>query len=109
MAQHATVIRVTHFQAVPGKHDELITRLKSGVETMRTVDGCFGVQLCTVRETPNTIAVVSRWQNQAALDQIEKSGTLDVNAIKDLIAGPPATEHLLPVAGGGGEGDKDDD
>ena len=62
-----------------------------------------------MRETPDVIGVVSRWQNQAALDVIEKSGTMDINVIKDLIAGPPTTEHLLPVAGGGGVGDKDDD
>ena len=105
MAKHATVVRVSHFQPLPGKHDELITRLMSGVSTMRTVKGCYGVQLCNVRETPDVIAVVSRWRDQAALDHIEQSGSLDVNIIRDLIAAPPSIEHLIPVAGGSGPDD----
>lgn len=105
MAEHATVIRVTHFQPLPAKLDELVGRLQSGVATIRSTDGCFGVQLCNVRETPGVVVVVSRWASQAALDVILKSGTLDTNAIKDLIAAPPTSEHLLSGAGGSGPDD----
>jgi quinol monooxygenase YgiN len=100
---------VARFQPLPGKQDELIARIKPSVEAMRSGDGCFGVQVCTVRETPGVVAVISRWANQAALDAILNAGILDQNVIKDLVTGPPTTEHLIPVAGGGGFGEKEDD
>jgi len=105
MAEHASVIRVTHFQPLPGKHDELIARMQSGVAAIRVADGCFGVQMCDVRESPDLVAVVSRWVNQAALDVILNAGMMDLNVIKDLIAAPPTSEHLIPVAGGSGPDD----
>jgi quinol monooxygenase YgiN len=103
MPNHATVIRVSHIQPLPGKQNDLVARIMPAVETMRSVEGCFGVQVCTIRETPGVIAVVSRWANQAALDQVEKTGTFNDNIISDLIAATPIVEHVLPFAGGGGE------
>ena len=100
---HATVIRVSHIQPLPGKQNDLVARIMPAVSTMRSVEGCYGVQVCTVRETPGVIAVVSRWADQAALDQVEKTGTFNDNIISDLIAAPPTVEHLLPFAGGPGE------
>ena len=35
---HASVIRVAHFQPLPGKRDELVTRIMPTIETMRTVE-----------------------------------------------------------------------
>ena len=102
MAEHATVVRVTRFHPLPVKHAELVVRLQSGVAAMRTADGCFGVQLCGVREAPDSVAVISRWANQAALDKVLSAGMMDINVIKDLITSPPASEHLIPVAGGSG-------
>jgi quinol monooxygenase YgiN len=102
---HARVIRVARFQPLPGKHDELITRIKPGVEAMRTGDGCFGVQVCNVREAAGIVVVVSRWANQAALDVILNAGILNQNTIKDLVTGPPSIEHYVPVAGGHGLGE----
>ncbi len=103
MPDHATVIRVSHIQPLPGKQNDLVARIMPAVETMRSVEGCFGVQVCTIRETPGLISVISRWANQAALDQVETTGTFNDNIISDLIAATPTVEHLLPFAGGGGE------
>ena len=99
---HATVIRVSHILPLPGKQNDLVKRITPGVESMRSVEGCFGVQVCTVRETPGVIAVVSRWANQAALDQVVNAGTFNDNIISDLIAATPTVEHLLLFAGGPG-------
>jgi quinol monooxygenase YgiN len=104
-AHHASVIRVTHFQPVAGKRDEFVTRIMPTVETMRTVKGCFGVRVCDVRETPNVIAVVSRWANQATLDKVVNAGTFNANIMSDLLVGPPTVEHLIPFAGGPGDDD----
>ena len=100
---HATVIRVTHFQPLPGKRDEVLTRMMPTVETMRSVEGCFGVRVCDVRESPALIAVVSRWADQAALDEVINAGTFNTNILSDVLTGPPTSEHLIPFAGGPGE------
>ena len=100
---HASVIRLTHFQPLPGKRDELVSRLMPIIETMRTVKGCFGVRVCDVRETPNAVAVVSRWADQAALDEVVNAGTFNSNILSDVLTGPPTVEHLIPFAGGPGE------
>jgi quinol monooxygenase YgiN len=102
MPDHATVIRVSHIQPLPGKQNDLVARVMPAVDTMRTVEGCFGVQVCTIKETPGVIAVVSRWADQAALDQVESAGTFNDNIISDLVAATPTVEHLMPFAGGPG-------
>src|ERR1700738_1071597 len=99
MADHATVIRVSHIHPAAGKHDDVITRIGPAVATMRSVEGCFGVQVCDVRETPGVLSVVSRWANQAALDQIETAGVMNDSGIADLITPPSSVEQLVPVGG----------
>jgi len=100
---HATVIRVAHFQPLPGKHDELVTRMTPTIETLRSVEGCFGVRVCDVKETPGVVAAISRWADQATLDQVVNAGTFNANILSDLLTGPPTVEHLIPFAGGPGE------
>ncbi len=102
MPDHATVIRIAHFQPLPGKHAELVTRMTPTIETLRTVEGCFGVRVCDVRETPGVVAAISRWANQAALDQVVNAGTFNANILSDLLTGPPTVEHLIPFGGGPG-------
>ena len=68
MAEHASVIRILRLKPAAGKRDELVSRLAQGAENIRKREGCFGVQVCTVRETPDELAVISRWASQSALD-----------------------------------------
>src|SRR5437773_4116457 len=99
---HASVIRIAHFQPLPGKRDELVKRMMPTIDTMRTGQGCFGVRVCDVRETPNVVAVVSRWADQTTLNKVVNAGTFNANILSDLLTGPPSIEHLIPFAGGPG-------
>ena len=69
MAEHASVIRVIRFKPADGKRDELISTLERGAEQIRQMQGCFGVQVCTIQEAPDEVASISRWASQSALDE----------------------------------------
>ena len=94
MAEHASVVRVTHFRAADGKRDELMSRLQSGIEAIRNMEGCYGAQLCNVREMPEVIGSVSRWASQAALDNFLKTTESQRAEVAQLTAEPPMSEHL---------------
>jgi quinol monooxygenase YgiN len=98
MAEHASVIRLTRFQPAPGKRDELVRRLEEGVEDIRKLEGCFGAQICAVRETPNVIVAISRWASQSAVDEFLQSSATRRADVATLTAAPPVSEHLVPVA-----------
>jgi quinol monooxygenase YgiN len=94
MAENATVIRVSHFESAPGKRDDLKARLNQGLAELRASEGCFGAQICTVREKPNAFAVVSRWASGAALDRYLQQRTANVAALADVLAQAPQVEHF---------------
>jgi quinol monooxygenase YgiN len=94
MAEHAGVVRVTHFQAALGKRDELIDRLEAGASDIRKVEGCFGAQICSVREMPDVIGAVSRWSSQAALDRWVSASAAQRSELSPLLAAAPMSEHL---------------
>jgi quinol monooxygenase YgiN len=98
MAEHASIVRVTRFQPASGKRDALIRRLEDGVVGIRELEGCFGAQICTVRESPDLIVAVSRWASQAALDQFLESSTSMRAELADLLAQPATSEHLVAVS-----------
>ncbi|MBV8717049.1 MAG: antibiotic biosynthesis monooxygenase [Chloroflexi bacterium] len=99
MAEHATVIRVSRFQAAPGKRDEVKALLVGGLAEIRAAEGCFGAQLCTVREKQDELAVVSRWASNAALDHYLQHRTANVSTFRDTLAVPPETEHYDTASG----------
>jgi quinol monooxygenase YgiN len=97
MAEHASVVRIIRFESASGKRDELIAQLERGAEAIRQMEGCFGVQICTIREAPGIVASISRWASQAALDQFLQSTATQRAEMAALAAGPPTVEHLTPV------------
>ena len=97
MAEHATVIRVIRFKPAAGKRDELVSFLQRGAEQIRQMDGCFGVQICSVREAPDEVASISRWGSQTALDEFLRASEAQRGELNALAAAPPVTEHLTPV------------
>jgi quinol monooxygenase YgiN len=97
MADHASVVRLTRFQPAPGKRDELLSRLQDGADAIRQMEGCFGAQVCTVREAPDTIVAISRWASQAAVDQFLETTRAQRAEVANLAAAPPSSEHLLAV------------
>ncbi len=97
MAEHASVIRLLRFQPAAGKRDELIRRLEEGVQDIRKREGCFGAQICQVRETPGVIVAVSRWASQAAVDLFLQDSAAQRAELGSLLAAPAEAEHLIPA------------
>ena len=95
MAEHANVVRVARFRPAPGRQEELVNRLEAGVEGIRQRDGCFGAQICTLTEDPAVVAVISRWANQAALDQFLSETTAQRAEAAALVTEPPTTETFV--------------
>jgi quinol monooxygenase YgiN len=98
MAEHASIVRLTRFQPASGKRDELIRRLEDGAEGIRQLEGCFGAQICTVRESPDVIVAISRWASQAAVDDFLRTTEAQRADIARLAASPPSSEHLVSVS-----------
>jgi quinol monooxygenase YgiN len=97
MAEHANIIRVVRFQPAPGKRDELVNRLETGVEGIRQMEGCFGAQICAVREAPDVLVAISRWASQSAVDRFLENTTSERAEAAALAAQPPAAEHFISL------------
>jgi quinol monooxygenase YgiN len=97
VAEHASVVRVTHFQPASGKRQELTAALQSMADAIRSAEGCFGVQVCAVRELPDVVAIISRWSDQGSLDRVLQGSAVDMSKVESLVSSPPASEHLTPV------------
>ncbi len=97
MAEHASVIRVAHFPIAADKRQRLVTALEGLADQVRQMDGCFGVQVCAVRESSTEVAIVSRWASQSALDKMTQSGVTSNEEVLGMLSGQPRTEHYEPV------------
>jgi quinol monooxygenase YgiN len=97
VAEHATVIRVIRFKPADGKHDEMVSALERGAEQIRQMQGCFGVQICTIREAPDEVASISRWASQSALDEFLRASESQRGGLNALASAAPVTEHLIPI------------
>lgn len=97
MAEHAAVVRVIRFKPAEGKRDELVAFLERGAEQIREMPGCFGVQICAVREAPDEVASISRWASQSALDEFLRSSEQERGSLNNLASAPPTLEHLTPL------------
>lgn len=97
MAEHANVVRMARFRPATGRREELVNRLQRGVDSIRQRDGCFGAQICTVREDPDVVVVLSRWADQAALEQFLADTTAQRREAEALTAEPPTTETFVSI------------
>jgi quinol monooxygenase YgiN len=95
MAEHASVLRIARFRPARGRRDELIQRLQSGVDGIRQRDGCFGAQVCTLREDPDVTVVISRWASQAALEDFLAATATQRAEAAALTLEPPTTETFV--------------
>lgn len=87
---------MTHFKPTSGKRDELTQKLETLSEKVRSVEGCFGAQVCAIRESPDLVGIVSRWASQDALDKMRSSGIVSMAEVSELLAEPAKTEHFEP-------------
>jgi len=97
MAEHASVVRIIRFRPAPERRADLTTRLKTRLDQIRQLEGCFGAQVCTIQEEPDVVAVISRWASQSALDQFLSSMTAERAEVAAMSAVPPTTETFVSV------------
>jgi quinol monooxygenase YgiN len=88
---------MTRFQPAAGKRDELTAVLEKLAGTIRGMDGCFGVQVCSVREAPEELVVISRWASQTALEPLTQFVASNAGDVNPLVAGQARTEHYTPL------------
>ena len=92
MAEHANVVRIASFRPGADRRAELLDRLKSGIDGIRQMEGCFGAQICSVEGDPEVVAVISRWASRSALDQFLSSTTTQRAEAAAMTTEPPKTE-----------------
>jgi quinol monooxygenase YgiN len=95
MAEHARVIRMTRYIPAAGKRADLLEALEEVAELVRTVEDCYGVQLCDVSEDPTPLVVISRWHSAEAIGKLPADQVLA--RVKDLVESAPLTEHYTPL------------
>jgi quinol monooxygenase YgiN len=97
MAEHASVVRIARFRPASGRREELVNRLQSGVEGIRQREGCFGAQICTLREDQDAVVVISRWEHETALEQFLSDTAAQRSEAAALTAEPPTTETFVSI------------
>ena len=80
---HAHLIRVARYRADPGRHDELLARMRDLAVAMRELPGLFGVQVCRIVDAPEWLALVARWRDEESLRGIV--GTPAARLVDDVV------------------------
>ncbi len=75
MTDHAHLVRIAHMRPTPGQRERLIARLNGQAEAMRSLPGLFGVQVCEVQEEPGSVALISRWRDEEAMQAADQGQT----------------------------------
>ncbi len=97
MSEHAQLIRISTMHPAEGRRQDLIGLAERIADQARPLPGCFGLQVCSVREEPEAVAVVSRWKDAAAVAGLEAMLADITDRERDLLREPPMTYHLTPL------------
>ena len=99
MSDHATIVRIFGGRVREGQEDQLREAVRGAVDWLAARDGCFGAQVCRLREDPSVLAVVSRWRDQASLDAAIQSDEYRARTVPALqyVDGEPTTQHYTSV------------
>jgi len=91
MAEHAHVVRVAKYRPQPGADAELREALHALAHGMRGLPGLFGAQVCRVDEHPEVFALVSRWEQEQAM---QATGNAGVEELVNRVAGLAQEQQL---------------
>ena len=95
MAEHARIVRLARYRPQPGSAEELRDALQALAEGMRGIPGLFGAQVCRIREDPDWMALVTRWENE---DAMQATGNPAVDELMNRVAGlgqEQRVEHFI--------------
>ena len=94
MNEHAGLVRVTTFTATDGNTDRLLEAVRTNARDATQAPGCFGAQVTRVQEHPESLAVISRWRDRAALDAfLGRHESLAHRRVGGLTADGPVALH----------------
>jgi quinol monooxygenase YgiN len=91
MPEHAHIVRVARYRALPGATADLRDALRALAEGLRGLPGLFGAQACRLSEDPEWLAVVSRWDNEEAM---QATGTTAIEQLVERVAGLAEEQQL---------------
>ena len=99
MAEHAVVVNVSRYVAVPGKRDELAAAMKRMAERAAGEAACFGAQTCTSNRDQEPLVAVSRWRSLAALQEFHQTAAsiAEREHLSALLSAPAEHENLAPL------------
>lgn len=97
MSEHSQLVRVTTLHPAEGKRDDVVRVCQENAERARQIEGNFGVQVCSVREEPEWVAIVSRWEDPSAASQLDQLMQQARAANADLLREAPRTYHMTPI------------
>ena len=95
MAEHAQIVRLARYRPQPGSDKELQDALHALAEGLRGLPGLFGAQVCRIREDPEWMAFVTRWENEEAM---RATGEAVVEELMNRVAGlgeEQEVEHFI--------------
>jgi heme-degrading monooxygenase HmoA len=61
------------------------------------MEGCFGAQICALRESPEIVAAISRWASQSAVDAFVRETEAQRAELVRLASAPPQVEHFTAL------------
>jgi quinol monooxygenase YgiN len=91
MAEHAHIVRVAKYRPLPGATEDMRAALNALADGMRGLPGLFGVQACRLSEDPEWLALVSRWDDEAAM---QATGNPVIEELVDHVAGLADEQQL---------------
>ena len=93
------VVRILSSRVRAGSEEQFVAASTPALEWLNSQDGCFGAQLCRLREDPGVLAVISRWRDQAALDATLSSPDYrqTVQPVVEFLEGQPSAVHYASV------------
>ena len=97
MSEHAHVIRVTTFHPSDGNREEVLSILRGVEDRLRSTDGCFGAQVCSVSTEPEWVAIVSRWEDAAGVDRMAPIIDEHRDRMHRLIRDQPRMYDMTPI------------
>ena len=98
MSEHAQLIRILVLRPAAGKHADVLQVVQQAAERGRQIEGCYGIQICNVREDPGDICVVSRWADPAGAEKLQKLNEEYRDQYAALLGDAPRIFHMTPVA-----------
>lgn len=99
MPEHATVVRVAHLTTNTDSRDQVESVAGEIADRARDVQGCFGAQVCRVKENPDELVLISRWESEEALAAAvaDPSYRQAASELEAVVAGPLRTENYISV------------